>query len=68
MSFVQQTKILMMILQNGSNAGDMILIQITIRLQGVEISDDGTKLFILFMEMDDENTRLLEYNFQLHMI
>ena len=32
------------------------------RLQGLEINDDGTKLFLVWMDVTNSNTRLLEYN------
>ena len=32
------------------------------RLQALEINDDGTKLFIAWMDVSNTNTRLLEYN------
>ena len=32
------------------------------RLQGIEINDDGTKLFLIFFDETDDNTRLYEYN------
>ena len=50
-------------LQDGSNAGDR---EAAIRknvLRGIEISNDGTKLFTIFHEFDGDpdQTRLLEY-------
>ena len=47
-------------LQNGSNAGD-ITTGAGNRLQGMEINDDGTKLFLIFHGDGAVNTRLLEY-------
>ena len=32
------------------------------RLQALEINDDGTKLFLAWMDVTNSNTRLLEYN------
>ena len=63
-SFVNQTSNLdTLALQNGSNAGDR---EAAIRknvLRGIEISNDGTKLFTIFHEFggDPDQTRLLEY-------
>ena len=63
-SFVNQTSNLdTLALQNGSNAGDR---EAAIRknvLRGIEISNDGTKLFTIFHEFDGDpdQTRLLEY-------
>ena len=37
------------------------------RLQALEINDDGTKLFIAWIDKVSTNTRLLEYNLTLHM-
>ncbi|QIZ21357.1 autotransporter outer membrane beta-barrel domain-containing protein [Candidatus Pelagibacter giovannonii] len=53
-------------MQNGSNAGDMVGAINKNRPQGVEIGDDGTKIFIIQMGhgnsgSDVINTRLLEY-------
>ncbi|MDA7780020.1 autotransporter outer membrane beta-barrel domain-containing protein [Candidatus Pelagibacter sp.] len=51
-------------LQNGSNAGDVTSGKGKNRLQGLEINDDGTKLFLIFHGSSDAyapNTRLLEY-------
>ena len=53
-------------MQNGSNAGDMAGAIQKNRPQGVEIGDDGTKIFIIQMGhgnsgSDVINTRLLEY-------
>ena len=47
-------------LQDGSNAGD-ITEGINNRLQGIEINNDGTKLFAIFHGASGQNTRLLEY-------
>ena len=47
-------------LQDGSNAGD-ITEGINNRLQGIEINDDGTKLFVIFHGRRVKSTRLLEY-------
>ncbi len=63
-SFVNQTSNLdTLALQNGSNAGDR---EAAIRknvLRGIEISNDGTKLFTIFHEFGGtpDQTRLLEY-------
>jgi hypothetical protein len=60
-SFVNQTSSLDSdALQNGSNAGDITSGASANRLQGLEINDDGTKLFLIFHHASD-NTRLLEY-------
>ncbi|MDB9930742.1 autotransporter outer membrane beta-barrel domain-containing protein [Candidatus Pelagibacter sp.] len=48
-------------LQDGSNAGD-ITEGANNRLQGIEINNDGTKLFAIFHGVT-EDTRLLEYQF-----
>ena len=51
-------------LQNGSNAGDVTSGKGKNRLQGLEINDDGTKLFLIFHGFSSTfapNTRLLEY-------
>ena len=51
-------------LQNGSNAGDVTFGKRENRLQGLEINDDGTKLFALFHYQDTgtgKSSRLLEY-------
>ena len=64
-SFVNQTSNLdTLALQNGSNAGDR---EAAIRknvLRGIEISNDGTKLFTIFHEFGGtpDQTRLLEYH------
>jgi hypothetical protein len=47
-------------LQDGSNAGD-ITEGANNRLQGIEINNDGTKLFAIFHGASSQNTRLLEY-------
>ena len=57
-------------LTNGSNAGDFNHLENRItnrkhKVQSVEINDDGTKLFLLFMDDDTNNdvgARLYEYN------
>ena len=65
--FAQQNKTLKEDdMQNGSNAGDMLGDNRKNRPQGVEIGDDGTKIFIIQMGHGDSgsdviNTRLLEY-------
>ena len=49
---------------NGSNAGNFIYsggFRKKNRLQGIEINNDGTKLFLVWMDAEDANTRLLEY-------
>jgi len=48
---------------NGSKAGDFDYEANTKqnRAQGVEINNDGTKLFIAWMDNEDSQTRLLEY-------
>jgi len=53
-------------MQNGSNAGDMLGAIQKNRPQGVEISDDGTKIFVINQgdgtdSAGTRNTRLLEY-------
>ena len=53
-------------MQNGSNAGPIVGAVQKNRPQGVEISDDGTKIFVIQIghgDLDEEtiNTRLLEY-------
>ena len=53
-------------MQNGSNAGDIVGAIQKNRPQGVEIGDDGTKIFIIQMGHGSSgsnviNTRLLEY-------
>ena len=51
-------------LQNGSNAGDLSSLgHKKVRLQGFDISKDGTKLFAIFHSVlsGSPNTRLLEY-------
>ena len=53
-------------LQNGSNAGDHDGVKKNNRAQGVEINDDGTKLFVLMADAADSGDapdRILEYNF-----
>jgi len=63
-SFVNQTSSLDSdALQNGSNAGDVTSGKKEVRLQGLEINDDGTKLFTIFHSTQGAapNTRLLEY-------
>ena len=47
-------------LQNGSNAGDRTS-KSKNRLQGFEINDDGTKIFLLYHGAGSEKPRLLEY-------
>jgi len=47
-------------LQDGSNAGD-ITEGTNNRLQGIEINNDGTKLFAIFHGATGQDTRLLEY-------
>ncbi|MDA9604010.1 autotransporter outer membrane beta-barrel domain-containing protein [Candidatus Pelagibacter sp.] len=47
-------------LQNGSNAGTRSS-KSKNRLQGFEINDDGTKIFLLYHGADTEKPRLLEY-------
>ena len=52
---------------NGSNAGTFDLTATPDksndhRLQALEINDDGTKLFLAWMDLVSTNTRLLEYN------
>ncbi len=54
-------------LQNGSNAGDMVGAIQKNRPQGLEINDDGTKIFVIYHghgNFGDTviNTRLLEYD------
>ena len=54
-------------LQNGSNAGDMLGAIQKNRPQGVEINDDGTKIFVIYNghgtdNAGTRNTRLLEYD------
>jgi len=48
---------------NGSNAGNFNYsgFKKKNRLQGIEINNDGTKLFLVWMDAEDANTRLLEY-------
>ena len=46
---------------DGSIAGTTSAARGNHRLQGIEINNDGTKLFLLFYD-DDDNTRLYEYN------
>ena len=55
-------------LQNGSNAGSIVVEKLgnsKVRLQGFDISKDGTKLFAIFHSVlsaaNGPNTRLLEY-------
>jgi len=49
-------------MQNGSNAGDMVGAVQKNRPQGVEMSDDGTKIFVIIHgDGTGRNTRLLEY-------
>ena len=63
-SFVNQTSSLDSDpLQNGSNAGAVTSEKKEVRLQGLEINDDGTKLFTIFHSTQSAkpNTRLLEY-------
>ena len=63
-SFVNQTSSLDSDpLQNGSNAGSVTSGKGEVRLQGLEINDDGTKLFTIFHSTQSAkpNTRLLEY-------
>jgi len=54
-------------LQNNSNAGDHNGDRRYNRAQGVEINDDGTKLFVLMSDASGTNgdapDRILEYNF-----
>ena len=53
-------------LQNGSNAGAHDGVKKNNRAQGVEINDDGTKLFVLMTDAADSGDapdRILEYNF-----
>ena len=53
-------------LQNGSLAGDHDGIKRNNRAQGVEINDDGTKLFVLMSDAANAGSspdRILEYNF-----
>jgi len=65
--FAQQNKTLGDVdMQNGSNAGDMLGPVQKNRPQGVEISDDGTKIFVINHGDGNDsagtrNTRLLEY-------
>ena len=47
-------------LQNGSNAGDRSATDKN-RLQGMEINEDGTKLFLVYHGTGAEKPRLLEY-------
>ena len=47
-------------LQNGSNAGDRTATDKN-RLQGMEINEDGTKLFLVYHGAGAEKPRLLEY-------
>ena len=47
-------------LQNGSNAGDRSATDKN-RLQGIEINEDGTKLFLVYHGTGAEKPRLLEY-------
>ena len=47
-------------LQNGSNAGSRTS-KSKNRLQGFEINDDGTKIFLLYHGAGSEKPRLLEY-------
>jgi hypothetical protein len=51
-------------LTNGSNAGDFTGLNRHHKVQSVEINDDGTKLFLLFMDNVDSDVggRLYEYN------
>ena len=56
-------------LQNGSNAGDMVGAIQKNRPQGLEINDDGTKIFVIYHGDRNFggtaiNTRLLELIFQ----
>ena len=66
-SFAQETAdIETAALQNGSKAGDITISDSASnlnRLQGMEINDDGTKLFLIFHGASGTapNTRLLEY-------
>ena len=50
-------------LQNNSNAGDHDGDKKKNRAQGVEINDDGTKLFVLMADASAGADRILEYNF-----
>ena len=63
-SFVNQTSNLdSTALQNDSNAKDREAIERKNVLRGIEISNDGTKLFVIFHEFGatPDQTRLLEY-------
>ena len=63
-SFVNQTSNLdSTALQNDSNAKDREAIERKNVLRGIEISNDGTKLFVIFHEFQatPDQTRLLEY-------
>ncbi|MFL2893977.1 MAG: autotransporter domain-containing protein [Candidatus Pelagibacter sp.] len=50
-------------LQNNSNARDHDGDKKKNRAQGVEINDDGTKLFVLMADVSAGADRILEYNF-----
>ena len=47
---------------DGSKAGTTTGLRGNHRLQGIEINDNGTKLFLIFFDETDDNTRLYEYN------
>ena len=47
---------------DGSRAGTTSAARGNHRLQGIEINNDGTKLFLLFYDVGTSNTRLYEYN------
>ena len=47
---------------DGSKAGTTTGLRGDHRLQGIEINDNGTKLFLIFFDETDDNTRLYEYN------
>ena len=52
-------------LTNGSQAGDFSGVKRKHKVQGIEINDDGTKLFLNFMDnanSDNVGARLYEYN------
>ena len=46
---------------DGSKAGTYAGLRGNHRLQGIEINNDGTKLFLLFYDVGTSNTRLYEY-------
>ena len=46
---------------DGSRAGTTSAARGNHRLQGIEINNDGTKLFLLFYDVGTSNTRLYEY-------